>query len=279
MDIGEIFERKVPVIMTIGGSDSSGGAGIQADLKVFNAFRCYGTSVITCITAQNPDEILAIEPLSAKLIKQQMDAVLKSFDVNVFKTGMLYSAEIVDVVAGTLKDNGIPDLVVDPVMFSSSGTRLLQEDGVEFMIEHLLPLATLITPNVPEAEFLSETKIDSVESMGDAAEIIGTRFDTECVVKGGHLDEYDSDEVVDVLYSQDELYEFRCERLDIDDVHGTGCTFASAAACGMAHWLDAPQLVRNAQLYVASAISNHVLIGSQPALNVREVQESYPEQC
>ncbi|MBU0678104.1 MAG: bifunctional hydroxymethylpyrimidine kinase/phosphomethylpyrimidine kinase [Verrucomicrobia bacterium] len=242
-----------PVVLTIAGSDSGGGAGIQADLKTFSALGVFGTSAITCVTAQNPDEVTAIVALEPEMVVKQIHTVCEGFPVRVAKTGMLYSAGIIKAVAAEDIVEGIAILVVDPVMVSTSGTRLLKEDAIEALCNDLLPKARVVTPNIQEAEILWGHAISSVEELKAAAREIGGKYDIACVVKGGHLD---GDEVVDVLFDEGEEYVFTGARVKGAHTHGAGCTFASALAAFLAHRMLMSEAVARAKEYVAGAIEH-----------------------
>ncbi|MDP2991569.1 MAG: bifunctional hydroxymethylpyrimidine kinase/phosphomethylpyrimidine kinase, partial [Kiritimatiellota bacterium] len=181
------YSKKLPVAMTIAGSDSGGGAGIQADLKAFAALGAFGTSAITCLTAQNPSEVRGILAITPAMVTLQVETICAFFNVAAAKTGMLYSAAIIEAVAKTIKRRRIPWFVVDPVMIATSGTRILRLDAKRALCNLLLPLADVITPNLPEAEALCGHTIGNLRDMESAAREIGTRYRTACVVKGSHL--------------------------------------------------------------------------------------------
>jgi len=188
-------KTNLPAVLTIAGSDSGGGAGLQADLKVFQALGCFGTTAITCITAQNPDEVRGVEAVSAAMVSEQVRTVCDGFPIAAAKTGMLYSAEIIEAVAGIVEKCGIKNLVVDPVMISTSEVRLLKVDAVEALQNLLIPKARVITPNLPEAEVLVGHSIESLEDLKLAAGEIGEKFGVACALKGGHLGEGEMPEV------------------------------------------------------------------------------------
>jgi len=244
--------------LTIAGSDSSGGAGIQADLKTFAALGVYGTSAITAITAQNTLGVIAVEPLMADLVTAQIEAVAGDIDLHVTKTGMLATAAIVEAVAAAIEELELPMVVVDPVMLATSGDLLLDEDGIQAMRAELLPRAFVVTPNIPEAEVLSGRHILSLDDVREAAKRIHDLGPAAVVVKGGHAP---GDEVVDVLFDGDRLIEFRTPRIQISNAHGTGCTFASAIAAYLALGLSIGEATPRAQAYVAGAIQHAVAIG------------------
>ena len=260
----------IPVVLTIAGSDSGGGAGIQADLKTFSAFGVFGTTAITCLTAQNPDRVRGIQPAAPRMVDSQIRAVCEGFTVAAVKTGMLYSAGIIRAAARAVRRHRLPHLVVDPVMVATSGAVLLRRDALHALARDLLPLATVITPNIPEAELLTDREIHSVLDMKIAAEGIGRRFGVACVVKGGHLGGAD---LVNVLYfDSGAMIEFRHRRVQLPGrtaTHGTGCTFSAAIAAGLALGLDLPAAVRRAGGFVARAVAGAVRAGRHRPLNLR----------
>ena len=248
---------KVPVAMTIAGSDSGGGAGIQADLKTFSALGVYGASALTAVTAQNTVAVTAVHELPVEVIVAQIEAVVTDIGVDSVKTGMLSSSAIVEVVAAELERQGIRNLVVDPVMVAKSGDPLLREEAVETVRTRLVPLATLVTPNVPEAETLTGLKIGSDEDMKEAARRIVAMGAWSVVVKGGHRD----GPATDLFFDGNEFTEFSSERFDTVNTHGTGCTFASAAAAGLAQGKPLLEAVAQAKEYVTEAIRNSYPLG------------------
>jgi hydroxymethylpyrimidine/phosphomethylpyrimidine kinase len=244
--------------LTIAGSDSGGGAGIQADLKTFAAHGVYGTSAITAITAQNTRGVSGWEPVSTTLVVAQIDAVASDIGADAVKTGMLANAAIVDAVAGVLGRLALPFLVVDPVMIAKGGDRLLEPAAVEAIRVRLLPLAHVVTPNIPEAEELAGMRIASLDDMRVAARRILELGPRVVLVKGGHLD---GDESVDIACAGSEFMEFRGERLDTVHTHGTGCTLASAIAANLALGHDTREAIGRARTYVEGAIRNAPGIG------------------
>ncbi|MCK5834430.1 MAG: bifunctional hydroxymethylpyrimidine kinase/phosphomethylpyrimidine kinase [Lentisphaeria bacterium] len=248
----------IPVAMTIAGSDSSGGAGIQTDLRTFYEFGVYGCSAITAITSQNPSEVTSIFPIPTQEVVAQIKTVLKTVDVKAFKTGMLFSAEIIKAVAAVLTDTKIP-LVVDPVMISTSGVALINTEAVEVLKSVLLPLATVITPNIPEAEALSGLEITNIEEMHTAAKKLATEFGCAVLIKGGHGQ---GEHAVDLLFSYDLVKEFSTPRLmDVKSSHGSGCTLASAIAAHLAMGHDLESSVQLSKDFVTKAITGAVQIG------------------
>ena len=244
--------------LTIAGSDSSGGAGIQADLKTFAALGVYGTSAITAVTAQNTLGVIAVEPLVADFVTAQIEAVAGDIELQATKTGMLATAAIVEAVTAAIDELDLPKVVVDPVIIATSGLPLLDEDGVQVMRAELLPRALVVTPNLPEAEILSGYQIRTMEDIQEAARRIHDLGPTAVLIKGGHGP---GDVVVDVLYDGDRFLEFRTERVPNPRVHGTGCAFASAVAAFLAQGVSLEQSAERAQGYVAGAIRHAFAVG------------------
>jgi hydroxymethylpyrimidine/phosphomethylpyrimidine kinase len=257
--------------LTIAGSDPSGGAGIQADLKTFAAFGVYGASAITAITVQSTKGVEAVAPLSADLVTAQIEAVAADLAIHATKVGMLGTAAIVEAVAAAIAELDLPLVVVDPVLVSSSGARLLDADGVQTLCLELFPRARLVTPNIPEAEALSGRRIASTDDAREAARRIHGMGAAAVVVTGGHarwddqgsgaVSEGSRAHVVDLLFDGREFHEFRVARVDSRQTHGTGCTFASAVAAGLALGQELPDAVARAQKYVAGAIAHAPGIG------------------
>lgn len=254
----------IPTILTIAGSDSGGGAGLQADLKTIQALGGYGTCAITCVTAQSPDEVTGIAELTPDMVVRQIETVCRGFPVAAAKTGMLYSAEIIRAVAAADLQEGIPVLVVDPVMVAASGARLLRDDAVSALCEELIPHARVITPNMAEAEILCGQALASVEDLQRAARSIGERFDVACVVKGGHLNGL---EVVDVLYDGGEEHVFSSSRVLASSTHGAGCAFSAALTTLLARGELLPEAVRQARDYVIAALRAAESVGRHHPLN------------
>ena len=245
--------------LTIAGSDSGGGAGIQADLKTFMAHGVYGASVITGITAQNTLGVEAVDLVSPTLVGQQIDAVLGDIGADAAKTGMLGSAAIIEVVASKLPLYRLERLVVDPVMVAKSGDRLLDEDAVEALRTLLLPLALVVTPNLPEASVLLGRPVEVERDMAAAARDLHALGPRYVLLKGGHLP---SDDVVDVLYDGDRLHELRSSRIHTQHTHGTGCTYAAAIAALLARGLKVERAVHEAREYLIGAIAHATAVGA-----------------
>ncbi len=259
-------EEKSPVVLTIAGSDSGGGAGIQADIKTFSAIGVFGTSAITCITAQSPDGVTGIAAMDTDIVLKQIKTVCDSFPVRVAKTGMLYNADIVRIVATEDIREGIPVLVVDPVMVAASGARLLQADAIDALKDELLPQARVVTPNLHEAEILCGHSISSIDELREAAREIGDHFDVACVAKGGHLG---GEEVIDVLYDEGEEYVFPSPRIPAVQTHGAGCTFSAALAAYLAQRELMHEAVRKAKNFVYQGLVQAIAVGRHTPLNFR----------
>jgi hydroxymethylpyrimidine/phosphomethylpyrimidine kinase len=242
----------IPRTLTIAGSDSGGGAGIQADLKTFQELLTFGTSVITTVTAQNTLGVHGVYPMSAEAVEAQIRAVLADIGADAVKTGMLLNGEIVTLTAELLAHYKVRKLIVDPVMVAKGGCPLLQEEAIEALRSKLLPLAAVVTPNIPEACLLAEMeRIDTIEQMERAARVILGYGPQAVLIKGGHLD---SLEAVDVLYDGERFIAFRGPRLQSVHTHGTGCTLSSAIAAYLAHGKKLEAAVADAKRYVYSAI-------------------------
>ncbi len=248
----------MPSVLTIAGSDSSAGAGIQADLKTFAALGVYGTSAVTAVTAQNTRGVTAVQEMPPGIIAAQIDAVVADIRPDAVKTGMLASAPIIEVVAGKLKEHGLANLVVDPVMVAKSGDRLLREDAVAALRDLLLPLAAVVTPNLPEAEVLAGFAIASDEDARKAAEEIVGLGAAAAVVKGGHRE---AAEALDILYDGSAYREYSVPRIDTTSTHGTGCTFASAIAAYLARGEPLAEAVGQAKEYLTEALRRAYPIG------------------
>jgi hydroxymethylpyrimidine/phosphomethylpyrimidine kinase len=240
------------IALTIAGSDSGGGAGIQADLKTFHQFGVFGTSVVTAVTAQNTVGVRAWQPLPATLVTAQIEALAEDLPPQAVKTGMLGTSELVEVVADAISRWRLPNYVLDPVMVASSGDRLLAPDAELVIARRLLPLATLVTPNLDEAQILAEEAVRTPEQMERAGRALIRQGAQVVLVKGGHLE---GDTVVDVLVSARGVHRFTHPRIDTNATHGTGCTLSAAIAAGLA--LDRPlaRAVEDGLDFVARAIA------------------------
>ncbi len=244
---------KYPRVLTIAGSDSGGGAGIQADLKTFAANGCYGMSVITALTAQNTRGVTGIHPVPVEFVEKQIDAVLQDIGADAVKIGMLFSAPLIRAVADRLRVYKMDNIVLDPVMVAQSGDRLLQDEAIEAIQSDLMPLADLVTPNLPEAQVLTGMAISSREDMLEAARRMAQAGVAHVLIKAGHLDSADS---VDLLYlaARDRFVELEGKRIDTRNNHGTGCTLSSAIASHLARGSDLVTAVRAAKKYIQGAL-------------------------
>jgi len=240
-------------VLTIAGSDSGGGAGIQADLKTFAAIGCYGMSVITALTAQNTRGVTAIHALPPSFAVEQMTAVFTDIGADAVKIGMLYSAELIEAVTATLNKYRARNIVLDPVMVAQSGDKLLQDDAIQAIKDYLMPVADVVTPNLPEAEVLLGQKIESLEDMQRAARALAQFGGRSILIKGGHLEKSNS---TDLLYltEEDRFVTLEAERVDSRNNHGTGCTLSSAIAGHMARGDPIEDAVRKAKTYIQNAI-------------------------
>ena len=253
-----------PVALTIAGSDSGGGAGIQADLKTFAALGVFGTSAITCVTAQNPGAVTGIAEIQQDMIARQIRAVCDAFPVAAAKTGMLYSIPAILAVVNDPALRKIPFLVVDPVMVATSGAPLLRSDAVRVLCDRLLPRATVITPNLDEAAVLCGRPLDNLAAQEAAARELTKRFGVAAVVKGGHRG---GKTIVDVLFTEGKIYRFSQPRLAVHETHGTGCAFSAALTAFLARGEALVKAVEHAQLFVHEALKQATLIGRHYPLN------------
>ena len=269
--------KQLPVALTIAGSDSGGGAGIQADLKTLAAFGVHGTSAIACLTAQNPRRVLGVEPCSPKMLRQQIEAVFEELPPRAVKTGMLFSPENVKVVAdffrggGSQTKSGIRGsslrniaLVVDPVMVSTSGARLLKPAAEKILKERLLPLATLVTPNLDEARILAGQNISTPEHLRSAARKIYSRYGCAVLLKGGHLKK--SREAVDFFFDGQTELLLSAPFVQFVSTHGTGCTYSAAICAALALGHALPHSVEIGKIFITAAILNSCKIGNHFAL-------------
>ncbi|HUF75790.1 MAG TPA: bifunctional hydroxymethylpyrimidine kinase/phosphomethylpyrimidine kinase [Longimicrobiales bacterium] len=247
-----------PIVLTIAGSDSGGGAGIQADLKTFHALGVYGTSAITAITAQNTLGVHAVHPVPLAHVRAQIDAVVNDLRPAAFKTGMLATIGLVETVAAAIREHGLRHYVLDPVMVATSGHRLLSEDAVAALIQDLLPLADVVTPNLHEARILSGVPIADEEDMRLAGDRILELGVSAVLIKGGHL----AGEAVDLLMDGGVEHVWRRASIDTVHTHGTGCTLSAAIAAGIARGDELPDAVDRAVRYVGRAIAAAPGLGS-----------------
>ncbi|MEM3032319.1 MAG: bifunctional hydroxymethylpyrimidine kinase/phosphomethylpyrimidine kinase [Nitrososphaerota archaeon] len=244
-------------VLTVAGSDSGGGAGIQADLKTFAAYGVHGMSAITCVTAQNTARVTAIHVLPAEIVREQIRTVVEDIGVDAVKTGMLYTGEIIEAVADELRRLAVP-IVVDPVSVAKSGARLITEAAVKTLVEKLLPLATVVTPNAHEAQALTGIEVEDLESQEKAAKAIVEHGARSAVVKGGHVTGADA---VDVFYFAGRYHHLRSNRIETSDTHGTGCVFASAIAAGLAKGMEVDEAVTAAKRFVSESIERSLRLG------------------
>jgi hydroxymethylpyrimidine/phosphomethylpyrimidine kinase len=237
--------------LTIAGFDPSGGAGLQADLKTFLAFNVYGTSVVTSIAVENTREVRDVFDMPVSLVEEQMDVILDDIDIDAAKTGMLSSEEIIKAVAEKIEGRGIKKLVVDPVMIAKTGGRLLRKGAETAMVERIVPLAYVITPNAPEAEAISGVEVRDERSALEAAERICEMGARNVMIKGGHLE---GEKSVDLLFDGKDLLKVEGRRIKTKNTHGTGCTFSAAIASGLAKGKNVHDSTRAAKAYVQRAI-------------------------
>lgn len=244
--------KRYPVALTIAGSDSGGGAGIQADLKTFSALGVYGTSVITAITAQNTQGVSAVESVSPEMVRAQAEAVFSDICVDAVKIGMLHSPEIIRTVAALLDAHKPAHVILDPVMIATSGDKLIQDDCVNLILTELFPKATLVTPNLDEAEFLTGMKIHDTETLELAGRKLLSYGCKAVLMKGGHLP---SENMTDLLICQDGTITcFSEKKIESRNTHGTGCTFSSAIAAHLSHGLDLNEAVAKSKTFITKAI-------------------------
>jgi hydroxymethylpyrimidine/phosphomethylpyrimidine kinase len=266
-----------PIALTIAGSDSSAGAGIQADLKTFTALGVYGLTALTCVVAEVPRKVSRIEPVTARMVREQTEVLLKNFRVAAIKSGLLCSAEIVSAVARTIEEikkkgaRSIP-LVVDPVMIATSGDNLLELEAVKAYENKLFPLATLITPNLDEATLLLETTIANRKQMATAAKALAQKYHASILLKGGHLR---GDNAVDLLFHQGKLREFSAPFVRGVTTHGTGCTYSAAITAGLASGLSLEQAIERAKNFVTESIKRRFRWKSKSADLLNALRHSW----
>ena len=247
--------RPVPIALTIAGSDSSAGAGAQADLKTFAALEVYGLTVVTCVVAEMPGKVTRIQDIGPDIVREQLQVLLDGFPISAIKTGMLYSAEIISTVAQTLADRGkkIP-IVVDPVMVATSGDALLRPDAIAAYERDLFPRATLITPNLAEAAKLLGEPIRTVTRMRTAGKKLLKKYQVSILLKGGHLM---GNRAIDLLFVGNKVIEFSAPFVRGVSTHGTGCTYSAAITAGLAHGLDLEESIGRAKKFVSATIAQH----------------------
>ena len=262
--------------LTIAGSDCSGGAGIQADLKTMTMNGVYAMSVVTALTAQNTTGVRAIQESTPDFLKQQLDAVFEDIFPDAVKIGMVASGGLIRVIADRLRHHNAKNVVLDPVMVATSGSALMKTDAVQTLIEELLPLATLVTPNIPEARILSGLVIETKEDMMAAAKRIGDACSCAVLLKGGHS----VNDANDLLYANGELIWFTGKRIDNPNTHGTGCTLSSAIAANLAKGFSLTDSVQRAKTYISGALAAMLDLGhgSGPMNHAFDLQGAYREE-
>ena len=257
LKMGKEQTMKLKTALTIAGSDSIGGAGIQADIKTMTMNGVYAMSAITAMTAQNTTGVSAILESTPEFLKQQIDAIFTDIYPDAVKIGMVASSELIRTIADRLRHYDAKNIVVDPVMVATSGSSLMKTDAVQTLIEALLPIATVVTPNIPEAQVLSGMEIRSAADMQAAAKKIGDSYGCAVLLKGGHS----INDANDLLYAQGEFTWFEGTRIDNPNTHGTGCTLSSAIASNLAKGFSLPESVRNAKAYISGALAAMLDLG------------------
>lgn len=245
-------------VLTIAGSDCSGGAGIQADIKTITAHNLYAMSAITALTAQNTMGVTGVSDVSPEFLKMQLDAIFEDIYPDAVKIGMVSNIEIIETIVERLTYYNAKNIVVDPVMVATSGSKLLKKEAVEAVKKNLIPLADIITPNISEAEVLSGIKINTSKDMEISAQIISKMLGGAVLVKGGHIGE----DANDLILYQDNFYWIDGKRIDTDNTHGTGCTLSSAIACNLAQGFSIQESVSNAKKYITGALSFGLNLGN-----------------
>ena len=244
-------------VLSIAGSDCSGGAGIQADLKTFSAHGVFGMSVIVSVVAENTSRVIDIQNITPSMIEKQIDAVFEDIDVDAVKVGMLSTPECMKAVAAKLRQYNPNNIVIDPVMYAKNGCPLMEPTAIDTLVKTIIPLADVHTPNIPEAEKIAGRTIFSIAEMEDAARKIQTMGCKAVVIKGGHY----IGNAIDVLYDSEFLYHFETKRINTKNTHGTGCTFSSAIASQLAKGMSVYEAVKSAKDYVTTAIEHSLAIG------------------
>ena len=264
----------IPIALTIAGSDSSAGAGIQADLKTFSALGVYGLSAVTCVVAEIPSKVSRIEPVSVEMIREQVDVLAKNFPIGAIKTGLLCSAAIISAVAKSIVDlkRKIP-VVVDPVITATGGDPLLERSAIETYQRELFPLATLITPNLDEAAQLLGEKIADRKSMERAGAELARKFKTAILLKGGHLS---GDDAVDLLFANGKVIDFVAPFVRDVATHGTGCTYSAAITAGLASGKSLEDSIARAKKFVSACIANRIRWKTESGTNIDALNHSRP---
>jgi phosphomethylpyrimidine kinase len=243
--------------LSIAGSDCSGGAGIQADLKTFSSLGCFGMSVIIAVVAENTSRVISIHNVTAAVIKDQIDAVFEDIEVGAVKVGMLSDIETMTAVAEKLREYNPEITVIDPVMIAKGGCALMQPYALETLKEKIIPLSFLLTPNIPEAETITKMNIKNISDMKTAAKMIYQMGAKNVLIKGGHL----SGDAIDILFDGEKYHSFKSEKINTNNTHGTGCTLSSAITANLANGMDLPEAVGEAKKYVTNAIKYSLNIG------------------
>jgi hydroxymethylpyrimidine/phosphomethylpyrimidine kinase len=266
------LDRQISVALTIAGSDSSAGAGIQADLKTFSALGVYGVTAVTCVVAEIPGKVARIEPLSSEMVRAQIEVLAKNFPIAAIKTGLLCSAEIISTVARAIVDltPKVP-LVVDPVMIATSGDRLLEPDAIQIYERELFPFATLITPNLDEAAELLGQKIQDRQTMERAARALSEKYGGAVLLKGGHLL---AEQAVDLLFANGKLVEFAAPFVHDVATHGTGCVYSAAITAGLATGLALDDAIARAKEFVSASIAQRLRWVSRSGENLDALNHS-----
>jgi hydroxymethylpyrimidine/phosphomethylpyrimidine kinase len=260
--------KSPPIALTIAGSDSSAGAGVQADLKTFSALGVYGLTAVTCVVAETPGSVSRIEPVSPEIVREQITLLFRNFPIAATKTGLLYTAEIVETVARAVLDLSAdaakrPPLVIDPVMVATSGDQLLEPEAIELYEKELFPLAALLTPNLDEAEKLMGEPIRDLQAMRKAGHKMQKKYGVSILLKGGHLT---GKHAVDLLFAGDKLIEFSAPFVSGVATHGTGCIYSAAITAGLASGLSLEKAIRQAKKFVTASIRHHFQWGNLHAL-------------
>ncbi|MBU8728624.1 bifunctional hydroxymethylpyrimidine kinase/phosphomethylpyrimidine kinase [Cytobacillus oceanisediminis] len=251
---------KVNKALTIAGSDSGGGAGIQADLKTFQELGVFGMSALTAVTAQNTKGVQGVYPMTAEAVSAQIQSIGEDLRPDAVKTGMLFSADIIESVFNEIVRYGWKNVVIDPVMIAKGGASLLQNEAILAMKKHLIPLSLVITPNIPEAEVLTDIRIRSLEDKREAAKKLHHLGAKNVIIKGGHDEAKDI--AADLLFDGESFSEFKSSRIQTANTHGTGCTYSAAITAGLADGLTVPEAVDRAKKFIQAAIENDLGIGS-----------------
>lgn len=259
------MKKEFPITLTIAGSDSGGGAGVQADLKTFSSLATFGTTVFTCLTAQNPDGVTGIYEISPDFVTSQLQAVATYFPIKAAKTGMLYSKDIIKSVSVFFYENPDIQLVLDPVMVATSGAKLLRDDAIQSLIEDLIPLAKIITPNLDEASLLLEEPINQYDQLVPMAKKLFQKYNVPVLLKGGHLP--NAIEATDVLFDGKSIYEFSKPFLKEKNTHGTGCTYSAAITSFLAHGKNLAEAVGSAKEYLHQSLEDDIITGPTKHLN------------